>query len=107
MKKFIGLDVQPPKGECKDVRCPWHGTLPVRGKFLTASVKSAKSPKTAVVEWHYNRFIPKYEAYERRKSSLVAYNPDCIKAKEGDQVVVAECRSLSKTKTFVVVGFVA
>ena len=104
MKKSIGIDVSPPKGKCEDEKCPWHGKLPVRGKTLSASVTSVKSHRTAVVEWHYNKFIPKYERYERRNSRLTAYNPDCIKAKEGDKVVVAECRPLSKTKSFVVVG---
>ena len=46
----------------------------------------------------------KFERFERGKSSVQAHNPDCIKAKEGDQVMIAECRPLSKTKSFVVVG---
>ena len=104
MKKSIGVDVAPPEGSCNDSKCPWHGSLSVRGKTIDAIVKSAKSGKTAVVEWHYHKLVPKYERYERRKSRVVAYNPDCIKAKEGSKVVVAECRQLSKTKSFVVVG---
>ncbi|MFY9981453.1 MAG: 30S ribosomal protein S17, partial [Methanoregula sp.] len=28
MAQNIGLNVQPPKQECKDVNCPFHGTLP-------------------------------------------------------------------------------
>ena len=104
MKKSVGLDVSPPKDACEDQKCPWHGTLPVRGRALTAVVRSTKSKKTAVVEWRYNKFITKYEAYERRKSRVVAYSPECMKVKEGDEVVIAECRPLSKTKTFVVVG---
>ncbi|MBL7160379.1 MAG: 30S ribosomal protein S17 [Candidatus Aenigmarchaeota archaeon] len=104
MKKSIGLDVEPPKRECTDKKCVWHGSLPVRGKAITAIVKSVKAQQTAVVEWHYNKFIPKYERYERRKIHFHAHNPDCVKAKEGERVVVVECRPLSKTKSFVVVG---
>jgi len=106
MKKSVGLEVQPPKEICQDSRCPWHGNLPVRGRSMNVSVKSAKSHNTAIVEWHYTKFIPKYERYERRKSKITAHNPSCIKAKEGDVVVVAECRPISKTKSFVIVGFV-
>jgi len=104
MKKSIGLDVQPPAKACQDEKCAWHGSVSVRGKVINATVKSAKSHQTAVVEWHYNKFIPKYERYERRKIRLAAHNPDCIKAREGDSVVVAECRPISKTKSFVIVG---
>jgi small subunit ribosomal protein S17 len=104
MKKSIGLDVQPPKGKCSDRKCAWHGSLPVRGKAIQAIVKSTKSHQTAIVEWSYNKFVPKYERYERRKIRLAAHNPDCIKARPGERVIVAECRPLSKTKSFVVVG---
>lgn len=104
MKKSIGLNVSPPKGTCQDAKCAWHGTLSIRGKALSGTVTSAKSSKTAIIEWDYNKLIPKYERYERRKIRLAAYNPECIKAKEGDSVIVAECRPLSKTKSFVVVG---
>ena len=47
--------------------------------------------------------MPKYERYERRKSKMIVYNPECIDAKKGDVVKVAECRPLSKTKSFVVI----
>lgn len=104
MKKSIGLEVKPPQGTCSDQKCPWHGTLPVRGKSFQGSVKSVKSAGTAVIQWQYPKFVPKFERYERRKSRLTAHNPSCIKAKEGDEVVVVECRPLSKTKSFVVVG---
>jgi ribosomal protein S17 len=52
----------------------------------------------------YDQYVPKYERYERRKSRIVVHNPECIRAREGDVVVVAECRPLSKTKSFVVVA---
>lgn len=104
MKKSIGLDVSPPQNTCQDQHCTWHGSLPVRGKAIHAVVTSAKPQQTVIVEWHYNRFLPKYERYERRKIRLAAHNPECIKAREGDRVVVAECHPLSKTKSFVIVG---
>ncbi len=99
----IGLDMEPPKDSCKDSNCPWHSTLPVRGKVILGRVRSAEMRKTIVIEWDYDQYVPKYERYERRKGRVAAHHPPCIKVKEGDLVHVAECRPLSKTKKFVVV----
>lgn len=99
----IGIDVKPPEKECNDLLCPYHGKLSVRGKILEGTVVSAKAQKTAIVERTYFHYLPKYERYERKSSRIVAYNPECVDAKEGDKVKIAECRSLSKTKHFVVI----
>lgn len=104
--KTIGLDIAPPESRCDDFRCPWHGSLPVRGMAFKAVVRSTKSHATAIVEWDYHHYFPKYERYERRKSRVVAHNPPCIRARDGDSVMIAECRPLSKTKHFVVVGLI-
>jgi small subunit ribosomal protein S17 len=76
----------------------------VRGRVFRGTVKSAKSHNTVIIEWRYNKFIRKYERYQRQKSRITAHNPPCMRAREGDSVVVAECRPISKTKHFVVVG---
>jgi small subunit ribosomal protein S17 len=99
----IGIDAKPPERTCQDPRCPWHGTLSLRGKILDGIVVSAKAQKTAVVERTYYHYLPKYERYERRHSRISAYNPECIDAKEGDRVRIVETRPLSKTKHFVVI----
>ena len=99
----IGYDVKPPEKICEDPNCPFHGTLPVRGKILEGIVKSTKMPKTVIVERDYLHYIPKYERYERRHRSIPAHKPDCITLEKGDRVKIAECRPLSKTKHFVVI----
>ena len=99
----IGLDVKPPENTCDDPNCPFHGTLPVRGKVLEGIVVSDRMPKTVIVRRDYLHYIPKYERYERRHSRIAAHNPPCINAKVGDKVRIAECRPLSKTKHFVVI----
>jgi small subunit ribosomal protein S17 len=99
----IGIDAKPPNKTCSDPKCCWHGSLPVRGKIIEGTVVSSRAQKTAVVEREYFQYITKYERYERRHSRIAAYNPDCIAAKEGDRVKIAECRPLSKTKAFVIV----
>ena len=104
MKKDIGIGMKGPAESCDDVNCPWHGKLSVRGKILDGKVVSSKASRTVIIERSHARMIPKYQGYERRKSKLTAHNPPCLNAKEGDFVRVAECRPLSKTKTFVVVS---
>lgn len=103
VKKSIGIPAKKPEKECKDEKCPWHGTLSLRGRVFKGEVISDKAPKTVIVKWHYHHFLPKFERFERRHSSVVAYNPECIHAKKGDIVRIAECRPLSKTKSFVVI----
>jgi len=99
----IGYDVKPPEKECSGENCPFHGTLPVRGKILEGNVVSDKMSRTVIVERNYLHLVPKYERYERRRSRTAAHNPACIDAKKGDKVKIAECRPLSKTKHFVVI----
>ncbi|MEM7816117.1 MAG: 30S ribosomal protein S17 [Candidatus Aenigmatarchaeota archaeon] len=101
----IGIPIKPPEKKCNDAKCPWHGKLSIRGRVFRGVVRSDKSHNTVIVEWGYHRFIPKYERYQRQKSRITAHNPPCIRAREGDSVIVAECRPLSKTKHSVVVGF--
>ena len=103
MKKTIGIEVKKPEKKCEDTNCPFHGTLSVRGRTFIGTVISAKAHKTATIEWKRTRFIQKYERYERRRTRLKAHNPECINAKEGDKVRIAECRPLSKTKKFVII----
>ena len=49
------------------------------------------------------KMVPKYQRYEKRRSKVHAHNPPCITAKVGDIVTIAECRRLSKTKSYVVI----
>jgi small subunit ribosomal protein S17 len=99
----IGYDVKQPEGVCQDEKCPFHGKLPIRGKILIGTVVSDRMQRTVIVRIDYLYYIPKYERYERRKSKIPAHNPECINAKKGDVVKIAECRPLSKTKSFVVI----
>lgn len=103
MARNLGLNVPLPTEECQDVNCPFHGTLPVRGQVITGKVVSDKMTGTVVVRRDYLHFVRKYKRYQKRSSTLHAHNPPCVNAHNGDVVRIAECRPLSKTKTFVVV----
>jgi len=96
-------EIPKPTKECNDIKCPFHGELKVRGQAFTARVKSSKVPKSAIVVWERRRLIRKFERYETRKSKVAAHKPECLDIKEGDKVLIMECRPLSKTKKFTIV----
>ncbi len=99
----IGLDVSTPQKDCSDPNCPFHGTLPVRGQVFDCTVVSDKMDNTVVVMREFEKRATKYERFEKRQSKIHAHNPPCMEAKAGDRVRIAECRPLSKTKSYVVV----
>jgi small subunit ribosomal protein S17 len=99
----IGLDAKKPKGSCGSSKCPWHGLLKVRGRVFEGKVVSDRAPSTVTVQWDFSSFVPKYERFARKRTKMHAHNPECIDAKMGDVVKIAECRPLSKSKSFVVI----
>ena len=101
--KDTGLEAAEPKDVCDSIKCPWHGQLKVRGRIFVGKVISTKPARTAIIKWDYYNYIPKYERYERRNTSVAAHNPACVNVSVGDKVRISECRPLSKTKKFVVI----
>jgi small subunit ribosomal protein S17 len=71
--------------------------------MLEGEVVSARMAKSVVVRIQYTRYDNKYERYARMSSRVTAHSTPCINAQVGDMVRIAECRPLSKTKSFVVV----
>jgi len=98
----MALAFRKPKKTCEDRDCPFHGDLRVRGRVFEGIVASAKMDKTVVVKRDYLFYVPKLMRYERRRSRIPSHNPPCIGAGEGDRVIIAECRPVSKTVSFVV-----
>ncbi|AIZ56827.1 30S ribosomal protein S17P [Candidatus Methanoplasma termitum] len=101
--KNIGIDVVPPKAECSDPNCPFHGSLSVRGQILDGVVATVRMSKTVVVERNYLRYQKKYERYEKRSARYHAHASPCLGLKVGDRVRIMECRPISKTVSFVVI----
>ena len=92
-----------PQQDCGDVNCPIHGKVRTRGRKFAGIVIASKSHKTATIEWGSIRRDQKYERFEKHRTKIKAHNPSCINAKDGDRVIVMECRPLSKTKKGVII----
>jgi small subunit ribosomal protein S17 len=104
LTRNIGIIVDAPHKTCSDILCPFHGKLSVRGKLLSGTVISAKARKMVVVSREFPHLVSKYQRYERSRSQVHAYLPECIEVFEGDSVTIAECKPLSKTVSFVVIA---
>ena len=94
----IGVAAGVPSHKCKDAKCPFHGSLTVRGRQLTGTIVSTKMRKTAVIEFDRLYFLPKYERYEKRRTKLKVHNPECISAKDGYKSLVQRKDSRKKWK---------
>jgi small subunit ribosomal protein S17 len=88
--------------DCNDSKCPFHGSLKTHGYEIEGDVVSDKLGKTVIIGHSYTTFLKKYQRSLRKNSRIAAHNPDCIGAKTGDKVLIAETRRLSKTISFVV-----
>ncbi len=88
--------------ECKDEKCPIHGSLKTHGYQIEGVIVSDKLKTTVIVEHGYTTFLNKYQRSLRKNSRIAAHNPPCMEAKLGDKVIISGTRRLSKTKSFVV-----
>ncbi len=97
MTRNIGIPITLPKKECNDKHCPFHGILSVRGKLFEGKVVSAKARNTIVLQKESLVYFTKFKRYARSKNTIHAYKPSCIDVEEGDSVLTAECRPISKS----------
>jgi len=88
---------------CDDKKCPVHGGTKLRGFKIKGIVVASDAYRSATIMIEKTIFSKKYERYEKGKKKIRVHNPPCINAKEGDWVIVKECRPLSKTKHFVII----
>ncbi len=73
----------------------------VKGKTLTGVVISAKTPMTVIVAVVSSFRHPLYRKAVKRTKHFAAHNPSMTLV-AGDQVVIRECRPMTKTKHFIV-----
>jgi len=102
--KNVGLGFKTPReaieGSYIDHKCPFTGNVSIRGRILSGTVRSTKMNKTLIVRRNYLHFIKKYQRYEKRHSNVAAHVSPCFRVKDGDDVVIGQCRPLSKTVRF-------
>ena len=105
MTKNIGIPVSVPKKapEENDKKNPFNGTLSIRGKTFEGIVIKSKAKGTVGIERPAPIYFSKFKRYGRSKSKIHAHVPTNIVVEEGNHVIAAECRPLSKSVSFVVI----
>lgn len=99
----IGIAVSQPSKASTDKHDPFYGNLRIRGRIFTGTIVDIKAQKTAKVVFERLVPLPKYERYEKRKTTLLVHVPDSLDINIGDVVRIGECRPISKTKNFVII----
>ena len=105
MARNIGISVKkstksPISGEKNN---PFNGSLSIRGKLFEGVVIQAKGKRTVTLQKESPIYFTKFRRYGRSKNRIHAHVPSNLDVKEGDRVVAAECRPISKSVSFVVV----
>ena len=105
MTRNIGLPVKEPKKKPieNESNNPFNGSLSIRGKIFEGVVINAKAKGTVVIERESLIDFTKFKRFGRSKNKIHAHVPSNLNIQEGDYVVAAECRPISKSVSFVVV----
>merc|ERR1712054_432047 len=78
--KSVGLGIETPRtaieGTYVDKKCPWTGSVNIRGKMLTGVIRTTKMKNTAV------------------------HVSPAFRVKVGDEILAGQCRPLCKTVRF-------
>merc|ERR1711934_1204512 len=89
------------EGRYIDKKCPFTGQVSIRGKILRGVVHRTFIKNTITVRRDYLHYITKYRRYEKRHKTVSAHcSPAFDGVKPGDEVMIGECRPLSKTVRF-------
>ena len=105
MTRNIGLPVKELKKKPveNENNNPFNGSLSIRGKIFEGIVINAKAKGTVVIERESLFEFSKFKRFGRSKNKIHAHVPSNLDIQEGDHVVAAECRPISKSVSFVVV----
>ena len=105
MTRNIGLPVKESKSKIKEneKNNPFNGSLSIRGKIFEGVVINAKAKGTVVIERESLIDFTKFKRFGRSKNKIHAHVPSNLDVQEGDYVIAAECRPISKSVSFVVV----
>ena len=105
MTKNIGISVKKStkptlSGEKNN---PFNGSLSIRGKLFEGIIVNAKAKHTVTIEKKSFINFSKFKRYGRSKNRIHAHVPSNLDVKEGDPVIAAECRPISKSVSFVII----
>ena len=105
MTRNIGIPVKgsTEKLDENDSNNPFNGSLSIRGKTFEGIVIKAKGKGTVTLQKESPIYFTKFRRYGRSKKRIHAHVPSNLDVKEGDHVIAAECRPISKSVSFVVV----
>ena len=105
MTRNIGLPVKESKKKIEEneKNNPFNGTLSIRGKIFEGTGINAKANGTIVIQKESPIYFKKFKRFGRSKNKIHAHVPSNINVEEGDYVIAAECRPISKSVSFVVV----
>merc|ERR1711988_925572 len=102
--KSIGLGFKVPlkakEGRYIDKKFPFVGQVSIRGKLLRGVVHRCFMKNTITVRRDYLHYQKKYRRYEKRHKMISAHCSPAFDARPGDEVIIGECRPLSKTVRF-------
>jgi small subunit ribosomal protein S11e len=109
--KSVGLGFKTPKaaveGKYIDQKCPFTGNVSIRGRIIRAQVRSTKMKRSIVIRRNYLHFINKYQRYMKRHKNFTVHCSPCFEPAVGDNVIVGQCRPLSKTVRYNVLQVVS
>ena len=105
MTRNIGLPVKEPKKKLieHEKKNPFNGSLSIRGKLFEGIVINAKAKGTVVIQKESPIYFKKFKRFGRSKNKIRAHVPSNLDVQEGDSVMAAECRPVSKSVSFVVI----
>ena len=105
MTRNIGLPENEPKKKIveNEKNNPFNGSLSIRGKLFEGTVIDANAKGTVVIQKESPIYFKKFKRFGRSKNKIHAHVPSNINVQEGDYVIAAECRPISKSVSFVVV----
>merc|ERR1711918_114498 len=99
--KQVGLGFKIPlkakEGRYIDKKCPFVGQVSIRGKLLRGVVHRTFMKNTITIRRDHLHYQKKYRRYEKRHKMISAHCSPAFDARPGDEVMIGECRPLSKT----------
>merc|ERR1712054_21102 len=102
--KSIGLGIKTPRtaieGTYVDKKCPWTGSVNIRGKMISGVIQKAKMKNTVIIRKDYLHYIKKYQRFEKRHKNTPVHVSPAFRIKVGDEILAGQCRPLSKTVRF-------